>query len=80
MGVTLDKKAIAEHTKNGGSEIIGLKGATFYDIAMAVSLPCRVGWEGIETCLRIPMNPEEQTAMNESVKLLKDFWAQVKEQ
>lgn len=113
VGVTLDKKEIAEHTKNGGSEVIGLKGATFYGVAMAVStiveavmkddsailpvahvldesfgdwagvavsLPCRVGWDGIETCLRIPMNKEEQTAMNESVKLLKDFWAQVKEQ
>lgn len=113
VGVTLDKKEIAEHTKNGGSEIIGWKGATFYGIAMAVStivetimkddsailpvahvldesfgdwagvavsLPCRVGWDGIENCLRIPMNREEQTAMNKSVKLLKDFWTQVKEQ
>ena len=113
VGVTLDKKEIAEHTKNGGAEVIGLKGATFYGIAMsvsniveaimkddsailpaacvldesfgewagvAVSLPCRIGWEGIETCLRIPMNEEEQAAMNKSVAILKDFWAQVKEQ
>lgn len=47
---------------------------------VAVSLPCRIGWEGIETCLRIPMNEEEQAAMNKSVAILKDFWAQVKEQ
>ena len=113
VGVTLDKKEIAEHTKNGGAEVIGLKGATFYGIAMsvsniveaimkddsailpaacvldesfgewagvAVSLPCRLGWEGIETSLRIPMNEEEQVAMNKSVAILKDFWAQVKEQ
>lgn len=34
---TLDREQIAEHTKNGGAEIIGLKGATFYGVAMAVS-------------------------------------------
>lgn len=113
VGITLDKEGLAEHTKNGGAEIIGLKGATFYGVAMAVStivetimkddsailpvahmldesfgkwagvavsLPCRVGWEGIEAAFRIPMNEEEETAMNRSVELLKDFWAQVKEQ
>ena len=36
-GVVLDKEELAEHTKNGGAEIIGLKGATFYGVAMAVS-------------------------------------------
>ena len=36
-GVTLDREEIAEHTKNGGAEIIELKGATFYGVAMAVS-------------------------------------------
>lgn len=113
VGITLDKEELAEHTKNGGAEIIGLKGATFYGVAMAVStivetimkddsailpvahmldesfgkwagvavsLPCRVGWEGIEAAFKIPMNEEEEAAMNRSVELLKDFWAQVKEQ
>lgn len=113
VGVTLDKKELAEHTKCGGAEIIGLKGATFYGVAMAVStiveaimkddsailpvahvldesfgswagvavsLPCRIGWEGIENPLRIPMNKEEQAAMEASVGILKEFWAQVKEQ
>lgn len=113
VGVSLDKKEIAEHTKNGGAEIIGLKGATFYGIAMAVStiveaimkddsailpvahvldesfgswagmavsLPCRIGWEGIEACLRIPMNEEEQKAMDASIKVLQELWAQVKQQ
>lgn len=112
-GIALDKEEIAAHTKNGGAEIIGLKGATFYGIAMAVStivgavmrddkailpvahvldesygewagaavsLPCRVGWEGIEACFRISMNQEETEAMNQSVKVLKEFWEQVKEQ
>lgn len=112
-GVVLDKEELAEHTKNGGAEIIGLKGATFYGVAMAVStivetimkddsailpvahrlddsfgawagavvsLPCRVGWEGVEAAFQIPMNEEEEKAMNHSVELLKDFWAQVKEQ
>jgi L-lactate dehydrogenase len=37
VGVTLDKEEIAEHTRNGGAEVIGLKGATFYGVAMAVS-------------------------------------------
>ncbi len=37
VGVTLDKAEIAEHTRNGGAEVIGLKGATFYGVAMAVS-------------------------------------------
>lgn len=36
-GVVLDQEEIAEHTKNGGAEVIGLKGATFYGIAMAAS-------------------------------------------
>lgn len=113
VGITLDKEELAEHTKHGGAEIIGLKGATFYGVAMAVStivetimkddsailpvahmldesfgkwagvavsLPCRVGWEGIEAAFKIPMNEEEEAAMNRSVELLKDFWAQVKEQ
>lgn len=37
MGKKLDRSEIAEHTRNGGAEIIGLKGATFYGVAMAVS-------------------------------------------
>lgn len=112
-GILLDKAAIAEHTKVGGAEVIGLKGATFYGVAMsvstiveaitkdegailpvahvldesfgewagvAVSLPCRIGGEGIEKSFRIPMNEEETQAMNHSVEILKGFWRQVKEQ
>ena len=45
-----------------------------------VSLPCRVGWEGVEAAFQIPMNEEEEKAMNHSVELLKEFWVQVKEQ
>lgn len=111
-GKKLDEKEIAAHTKDGGAEIIGLKGATFYGVAMAVStivealtkdegailpvahvldesfgewagipfsLPCRIGWEGIEETLRIPMNEEEQDAMNRSADILKDFCEQVKQ-
>ena len=33
----LDKQEIADKTKNGGAEVISLKGATFYGIAMTVS-------------------------------------------
>ena len=33
----IDKEAVADRTKNGGAEVIGLKGATFYGIAMSVS-------------------------------------------
>ena len=113
MGICLDKQEIAEHTKNGGAEVIGLKGATFYGIAMAVStivetimkdesailpvshvlddsfgpwagiafsLPCRIGWEGIQAGLRVPMDTTEQEAMNHSARVLRDFWEQVKEQ
>lgn len=36
-GIKLNREQISEHTKNGGAEIIGLKGATFYGVAMAVS-------------------------------------------
>lgn len=37
-GLHIDKNEITEHTRNGGAEIIGLKGATFYGIAMSVSM------------------------------------------
>lgn len=106
VGITLDKQEIAEHTKNGGAEVIGLKGATFYGIAMAVSnivetitkddnailpvahvlgeefgswagvavsLPCKIGWDGIVKAIRIPMNEEEMEKMNHSVALLREF-------
>lgn len=109
----IDKAQIAERTRNGGAEVIGLKGATFYGVAMAVSnlveaimrddsailpaahvlderfgdwagvavsLPCRLGWEGIEKTLVIPMNEEEKAAMDKSVEILKEFWEQVKNQ
>lgn len=112
VGIHLDKKTIAEATKTAGGEVIRLKGATFYGIAMAVStivetimrddcailpvahvldssfgewggiamsMPCRIGWKGIEKTLRIPMNDEETAAMNASAKILKDFMAQVRE-
>lgn len=112
-GISLDRTAIAEHTKNGGAEVIGLKGATFYGVAMSVSaivetiinddkeilpaahvmdesfgewagvaasLPCRIGWNGIEKAFKVPMDKEETEAMEHSVELLKEFWAQVKEQ
>ena len=37
VGVNLDKAAISKRTKEGGAEVIQMKGATFYGIAMAVS-------------------------------------------
>ena len=111
-GKELDRAEISEHTKTGGAEVIELKGATFYGVAMAVSaivesilknsgailpvahvlddnfdnwsgiafsLPCRIGGQGIQGVLRVPMNEEEKAAMDNSAKILKDFWAQVKE-
>ena len=111
-GKELDRVEISEHTKTGGAEVIGLKGATFYGVAMAVStivenilkdsgailpvahvlddsfdnwagiafsLPCRIGGDGIKGVLKVPMNEEEKAAMDNSAKILKDFWAQVKE-
>lgn len=111
VGIYLDKKDIAERTKNGGAEVISLKGATFYGIAMAVSnivetimkddnaiipvchvlgggfgewngipmsMPCRIGWNGISQTLRIPMNEEEKAEMNKSAGILKDFLEQVR--
>ena len=111
-GKELDRAEISEHTKTGGAEVIGLKGATFYGVAMAVSaivenilrdsgavlpvahvlddsfdnwsgiafsLPCRIGGTGIQGVLKVPMNEEEKAAMDNSAKILKDFWAQVKE-
>lgn len=44
-----------------------------------ISLPCRVGWNGIEQTLSIPMDDAEKEAMDASVQILKDFLAQVKE-
>ena len=35
--LSLDKDLLAEWTKDAGAEVIGLKGATFYGIAMSVS-------------------------------------------
>ena len=106
IGVELNKEEIAERTRNGGAEVIQLKGATFYGIAMAVSnivetimkddsaiipvahvlgeqfgdwagvavsLPCRIGWDGINQTLMVPMDEEEREKMNESVKIVKEF-------
>lgn len=110
IGVTLNKEELEQRTKNGGAEVISLKGATFYGVAMAVSnivetimkddsaiipvahvldesfgdwagvavsVPCRIGWDGINQPLRISMNEEETEKMNQSVKILKEFAAQV---
>lgn len=106
VDVEINEKEIAECTKNGGAEIIGLKGATFYGVAMsvsnivetimkddnailpvahvlddnygpwsgvAISLPCRLGWDGINQTLRIPMDYYEKTAMDASVNTLKSM-------
>lgn len=106
VGAEINEQEIAEKTKTGGAEVIGLKGATFYGIAMsvsnivetimkddnaiipvahvldesfgpwagvAISLPCRLGWEGINQTLRIPMDYYEKTAMDTSVNTLKEF-------
>ena len=54
-------------------------GEEFGDWAgVAVSMVCRIGWGGVEQTLRIAMSKEEEEKMDQSVKLLKDFWAQVK--
>lgn len=37
MNITIDEADIENRTRFGGAEIIGLKGATFYGVAMAVS-------------------------------------------
>lgn len=106
VGAEINETELAERTKNGGAEVIGLKGATFYGIAMAVtnivqtimkddnaiipvahvldesfgpwegvaiSLPCRIGWQGVNQTLRIPMDYYEKTAMDNSVNTLKEF-------
>ena len=110
VGVTIDEDELTDRTQNGGGEIISLKGATFYGIAMAVSnivetimkdnsaiipvahvldesfgpwagvaisLPCRIGWNGINQTLRIPMDYYEKTKMDASVNLLKEFAKEV---
>ena len=110
-GITLDKEEVARRTRDGGAEVIKLKGATFYGIAMAVSniieaimrddraiipvchvlgerfgewagvpvsLPCRIGWDGIEKTFMVSMNEEEKAAMENSVKILKEFMKSVK--
>ena len=106
VGAEINEDELAERTKNGGAEIISLKGATFYGIAMAVSnivqtimrdnhaiipvahvldesfgpwagvaisLPCRIGWEGINQNLRVPLDFYEKSKMDESVNTLKAF-------
>ncbi|MBR4209378.1 MAG: L-lactate dehydrogenase [Lachnospiraceae bacterium] len=106
LDVKLDEEYIAEYTKKCGAEIIRLKGATFYGVAMAVSnivealmkdesaiipvahtldeswgdwagiaisLPCRLGWDGIEQTLRIEMDEKETAAVNHSVEVLREF-------
>jgi L-lactate dehydrogenase len=110
-GVQLDKEAISKRTREGGAEVIRLKGATFYGIAMAVSnivekimkdenavlpvahvldesfgewagvaisLPCVIGWDGIEKTLRLPVTAEEKAALDHSVAVLKEFHTSVK--
>lgn len=104
IGEVINEQEITEKTKKGGAEVIGLKGATFYGIAMsvsnivetimkddnailpvahildekfgpwagvAISLPCRIGWEGINHTLRIPLDYYEKTCMDASVNTLK---------
>ena len=44
---------------------------------VAVSLPCRIGWDGIEQTLRIPMNEKEKADMDKSVDILRAFTEQV---
>ena len=106
LDVKLDEEYIAEYTKKCGAEIIRLKGATFYGVAMAVSnivealmkdesaiipvahtldeswgdwagiaisLPCRLGWDGIEQTLHIEMDEKETAAVNHSVDVLREF-------
>ena len=106
LDVKLDEEYIAEYTKKCGAEIIRLKGATFYGVAMAVSnivealmkdesaiipvahtldeswgdwagiaisLPCRLGWDGIEQTLHIEMDEKETAAVNHSVEVLREF-------
>ena len=46
---------------------------------IAFSLPCRIGGDGIQGVLKVPMNEEEKAAMDNSAKILRDFWAQVNE-
>ena len=102
----LDKELLSEWTKDAGAEVIGLKGATFYGIGMAVSsivesivkdkhtvlpvahvldesfgewagvaisLPCRVGSDGIEKTFRLPLTAEEKEQMDRSVNTLREF-------
>ena len=40
---------------------------------VAVSLPCRIGWDGIVQTHKIPMNEEEKEKMDKSVQILKEF-------
>ena len=40
---------------------------------ISASLPCRVGWDGINQTLRLPMNEEEMEQMNQSIAVLKKF-------
>ena len=40
---------------------------------VAISLPCRIGWEGINQTLRIPMDYYEKSMMDASVNTLKEF-------
>ena len=106
LGITLDEEKIAADTRNGGAEIIKMKGATFYGIAMAVSniveaimkdenailpvahildesfgewagvamsLPCRLGWDGVEQTLRVKLDDKEKAAMDNSARILREF-------
>ena len=110
-GITLDREEISTHTKNGGAQVIDLKGATFYGVAMAVStiveaiihnehailpvshvlgkkygswagvalsLPCRIGGEGIEQSFRVPIDSSEKAALDRSADILRDFYDKAK--
>ena len=43
---------------------------------VAVSLPCRIGWDGINQTLSIPMDENEKAKMDASVHILRDFATQ----
>ena len=84
----LDKQEIADKTKNGGAEVISLKGATFYGIAMTVSRIVEAVEEDENAVLPVAhvlgdefgqwsdvaiSMPEEKAAMDHSAQILKDF-------
>ena len=65
LNVTLDKEDIAKRTREGGAEVIGLKGATFYGVATCLMRITRAILRDEDAVLPVSAYMEGQYGLND---------------